>query len=134
MEHCLKCGREIEDGSVFCGDCLSVMGQYPVKKDTPIQLPKRDVEEAAKKASRRRTIPPEEQISRLRLLISRQRLVLLILVTALCIVGWLYISQQQKAEDKTVPIGQNYTVDTTGSVTGNVSRETEPPLSQTNDN
>ena len=39
--YCMKCGREIEDGQAFCGDCLAVMEKYPVKPGTAVILPKR---------------------------------------------------------------------------------------------
>lgn len=32
--NCLKCGREIEEGQVFCNDCLVQMAKYPVKPGT----------------------------------------------------------------------------------------------------
>ena len=31
--NCLKCGREIEEGQVFCNDCLVQMAKYPVKPE-----------------------------------------------------------------------------------------------------
>lgn len=37
--NCLKCGREIEEGQVFCNDCLVQMAKYPVKPGTAVQLP-----------------------------------------------------------------------------------------------
>ena len=37
--HCMKCGREIKGDGVFCGECLTVMGRYPVKPDTALYIP-----------------------------------------------------------------------------------------------
>lgn len=37
--NCMKCGREIPVGQVFCDGCLKVMETYPVKPDTAIHLP-----------------------------------------------------------------------------------------------
>ena len=37
--NCMKCGREIALGQVFCKDCLADMAQYPIKPGTPVQLP-----------------------------------------------------------------------------------------------
>lgn len=47
--NCLKCGREIEEGQVFCNDCLVQMAKYPVKPGTAVQLPSRGSAAAAKK-------------------------------------------------------------------------------------
>ena len=62
--NCLKCGREIEEGQVFCNDCLVQMAKYPVKPGTAVQLPSRGSAAVSKKVhSRRRTkAAPEEQL------------------------------------------------------------------------
>ena len=60
---CMKCGREIADNQAFCEGCLQVMDTYPVKSDTPIQLPNRQPTPAAKKPThRKRVLSPEEQL------------------------------------------------------------------------
>lgn len=61
--NCMKCGREIPAGQVFCDGCLEIMKQYPVKPDTAVSLPRNRQNAAAKKpASRRRPLSPEEQV------------------------------------------------------------------------
>ena len=66
--NCLKCGREIEEGQVFCNDCLVQMAKYPVKPGTAVQLPSRGSAAVSKKVhSRRRTkAAPEEQLKALK--------------------------------------------------------------------
>lgn len=121
---CLRCGREIPVGQVFCQDCLADMEKYPVKPGTPIQIPKRQEAAPAKKpAARRPSIPPEEQVKRL-----KRRLwlvsVVLVLVLALGLAGvvvWMDLDHKWANEGKPLP-GQNYS-----SVTGTESTgPTEP--------
>ena len=71
--NCLKCGREIEEGQVFCNDCLVQMAKYPVKPGTAVQLPSRGSAAVSKKVhSRRRTkAAPEEQLEALKKRIRR---------------------------------------------------------------
>ncbi len=64
---CLKCGKNAEDQQSFCPECLKAMEPYPVKSDVAIQLPKREVSPAPKKAARkRRVMTAEEQAAGLR--------------------------------------------------------------------
>ena len=46
---CMKCGKDTEEGQLFCGRCLDGMEAYPVKPDVHIQLPTRNGETAHKK-------------------------------------------------------------------------------------
>lgn len=41
MAVCMRCGREIEEGQVFCQDCLKEMSRYPVDPNTVVQIPLR---------------------------------------------------------------------------------------------
>lgn len=115
---CLKCGREIPVGDVFCQECLVVMEKYPVKPGTPIRLPERQESASQKKqAPRRPAMPPEEQAKRLR---RRLRLVsaLLAVVMALgCAAAWLGYRYIKENRGKYLP-GQNYSSVTTTAPTG----------------
>ena len=126
---CMKCGRKIEDGQAFCPDCLAVMEKYPVASGTLVQLPKRPQAITVKKSSRRKTRTPEEQVQRLKIAVRFLSVAVLLMCIALGSVIWLhwdYISHKTDTDDSN--IGQNYTVDTTVSTTGdNVSRETTTP-------
>ena len=61
---CMKCGRDIDEGQVFCGSCLEDMARYPVKPGIAIQLPSRKDPVPGKKAYiRMKASPtPEEQL------------------------------------------------------------------------
>ncbi len=111
--NCMKCGREIPAEQVFCDSCLKVMEQYPVKPDTAIHLPQRREQASAKKQTgRRRQLSMEEQVLHLKKLCRRLLfcLIVLILLLAAAIVG--IFLQLQKDPDP-LPIGRNYTIDTT---------------------
>ena len=63
--HCMKCGREIDEGHVFCPDCLTTMERYPVKPGTAVHIPVRK-DPPRKTALRKKPLTPEEQNLRLR--------------------------------------------------------------------
>lgn len=111
--NCMKCGVEIPENQVFCDHCLSVMEQHPVKPSAHIHLPKRALAEDGPKkpVKKKRTLPPEEQISALKLKVLRLRLVVVILAFVICVVsGFLAVKLY---EDFTTPVtGRNYTIDT----------------------
>lgn len=48
---CMRCGKEIGEGQVFCAECLAEMERHPVKPGTPIQLPHRAIRSTAKRGS-----------------------------------------------------------------------------------
>ena len=76
--NCIKCGVNVPENQVFCDACLGVMDKYPVKPDITVTLPQRnDIPVSKKKSRRQRTLPPEEQLRRIK---SRLRLAHLTLV------------------------------------------------------
>lgn len=89
---CMKCGREIPAGQVFCDSCLEVMEKYPIKPDTVVQLPRRSTQPVQKKQpSRRKQLTPEEQVPLLkrtcrRLMLCVIALLLILSATAVVIV------------------------------------------------
>lgn len=65
--YCMKCGREIETGQVFCPLCLEEMKKFPIKPDAIPFLPNRAMVPSEKKQSARRpTLTPDEQLHRMR--------------------------------------------------------------------
>jgi len=103
--NCMKCGREIPSGQVFCEDCLADMAKYPVDPDTPVAIPQRNHTIVQKKSSKRRNLSSEEQIAVLR---QRIRILTVLLVVAVLLVAaLLYPTIEHLMEDDYAP-GQNY--------------------------
>lgn len=102
--NCLKCGREIEEGQVFCNDCLVQMAKYPVKPGTAVQLPSRGSAAAAKKvhARRRGKTALEEQLKARVRVLSVLLAVCVVLLIVLSVVTLRYMSA-----NRLLP-GQNY--------------------------
>ena len=107
--HCMKCGREIEEGQAFCIDCLHGMAKYPVKPGTVIQLPKRRETPTSRKTfSWRKTLTPEEQIRKLKKQLRVAYIMFLVLLLLFCAALYpavLYLSEK----DNFLP-GQNYSL------------------------
>ncbi len=103
---CMKCGRDVEAGQVFCADCLKDMAKHPVNPNTVIRIPRRQ-DPAARRALRRKSISDEEQIRSLRMHL-RIRTWLLAICLAL-LMALMIPAVQHLAEDhgKLLP-GQNY--------------------------
>ena len=105
--NCLKCGREIDEGQVFCNDCLVQMAKYPVKPGTAVQLPSRGSAAAAKKvhARRRGKTALEEQLKAL-----KARVRVLSVLLAVCVVLLIVLSVftlRYMSANRLLP-GQNY--------------------------
>lgn len=102
---CLKCGRDTEEGAVFCTDCLLTMQKYPVRPGTPVVLPTRE-RSVSKKAPKRRVISAEDQLKALK---KRNRnlfvlwIATVLALTFLAFVGWQNFFRPQHRP------GQNYT-------------------------
>lgn len=111
--NCLKCGREVAEGQVFCTGCLEVMDKYPVKPGIAIQLPgKKDIPSAKKQPQKRKQPPTvEEQLHRLKK--KMRRVILLWLVTLLLLAATVYPAFKFFTGDLFPLPGQNYTTITT---------------------
>lgn len=77
---CMRCGRDIEAGQVFCPECLQNMSRHPVNPGTAIRIPRRP-DPQLKRAARRKAIPEEEQIR-----ILKKRLKLMTILFVICVV------------------------------------------------
>ena len=115
---CMKCGREIPVGQVFCDECLKDMEKYPVKPGTAIHLPPPPKAVPSKKSNvnRRPALQPVEQVK-----ILKQRLffvsAMLILTLMLMISGFLLTAEYiQDSQSKPLP-GQNYSTEVTSETT-----------------
>lgn len=108
---CMKCGREIPAGQVFCEECLAEMEAYPVKPGTVVTLPPRTVQPSTRKSMFHRSPSSlEERVKRQGKTI-RVLSWLLTLTTALGIAaGALVISLLHEETDTVLP-GQNYSAE-----------------------
>lgn len=112
--NCMKCGREIPAGQVFCDSCLETMKKYPIKPDTAVQLPRNRQDTVLRKqASRRRPLSPEEQIPGLKRTIRRLRFFTALLVLVLAAVAVLAFFQLRNLpQTPEIPNYTNSTQDT----------------------
>ncbi len=106
--NCLKCGREIDEGQVFCLECIEVMHKYPVKPGIAIQLPRRTETPLLKKVYPKRRQPPtmEEQIRILKRRI--RRLAILWLITLALLAATVYPAVEYFLRQDILLPGQNY--------------------------
>lgn len=116
--NCMKCGREIEDGQVFCLDCLLDMEKYPVKPGTIVQLPSSvDFPPCKRSESRYRITPsPEEQVLVLKRQVrslTRYLAITLLVLAGLC----FYTVRQIRGQPRVLP-GQNYSAVSTPESSG----------------
>ena len=110
--NCMKCGREVGSDQVFCPKCLELMDKHPVKPDVVVQLPQRRDASPKKAQPRKKLLPAEEQIFRLK---RRNRwmlagicllLVINILLTILCVDSFRQLDVQKL-------LGKNYSTEET---------------------
>ena len=104
--NCMKCGRELREGQIFCDSCLESMEKEPVKINAAVMIPAQPPKKGS--AFRRPVINPEEEIKRLRY-INQNLILALILVgfAALLLVIMIYGRSLQEVVDE---LGRNYSV------------------------
>ena len=103
--NCMKCGRETQNDTVFCQNCLLDMEKYPIQPGTVVQLPRRREASVIKKASKRHLPTQEEQI-----LFLRKCIMVLTVLLAVCIaaIALMFKPTMHYVRDEHVEIGQNY--------------------------
>ena len=108
--NCIKCGRDIEEGQVFCPECLGVMEKYPVKPGIAIQLPKRKETPLQKKPyPKRRQAPTAEEKNQS--MKKWLRSVLILWFITLALLAATSYPTVEYVMDKYLPaMGQNYTI------------------------
>lgn len=111
--YCMKCGKKIPEKQAFCENCLAVMERFPVKPETRVLLPNREVPVAVKKSPvKRNVLSTEERLARSRKVIQWLSLSLAVAVLALFLSVSLLI-ETLTPEAQAGAIGQNY--NTTGA-------------------
>lgn len=104
--NCMKCGREIPEGQVFCSGCLEVMAAYPIAPGAHVNIPKRPAKVPDKKD---KGLTPAEQIRLLKKCIRWLLFTVAVLTAALAILTVLLLHEPEQPRR---PIGQNYTTET----------------------
>ena len=104
---CMKCGREISLGQVFCKDCLTDMARHPVAPDTPVPVFDPHANASLNLTTAPRKVKPEEQIAKLRKRIKILTIALTATVLVFSILTALLINQLNQKMDAAAP-GQNY--------------------------
>lgn len=104
--NCMRCGREIQEGQVFCSECLAEMEKCPVKPDTPIRLPRRP-DPALRRNVRKKGSPEDEQIRTLK---KQVRLLAILLILAAVVIIILSIPAIRDLVEDSMSFlpGQNY--------------------------
>lgn len=103
---CIKCGREVPPGNVFCADCLADMEAHPVTPGTPIQLPSTPPP-APKRAPVRRVRKPEEQVRSLRAAVVWLSIVLAVVIALSAVAISMLYRGLENAKSGYRP-GENY--------------------------
>ena len=107
--NCMKCGRDIQEGQVFCIDCLKDMEKYPVRPGTMIHLPKRPAYPPIRRAApKRKAVSLEEIVKRQRKIIRRLSIALILALAAAALLA-IPAAVHLMETDEFV-IGQNYSV------------------------
>ena len=108
--NCLKCGRETPGEQVFCENCLQTMEKYPVQPGIAVKLPQRKESTVIRRAPKRRTVSPEEQIKVLKTRVIRLSILLFLAAAIIIFLTPAAISHLTGHRRKP---GQNYSVITT---------------------
>ena len=103
--NCMKCGRETVAENVFCSECLTEMGKYPVQPGTVVLLPRRREAAAQKKTVKRKTVTPEEQLEGMRKWVIGLALALIACIIAIVL---MFEPTMHYIRDEHFDIGQNY--------------------------
>ena len=112
----MKCGREIPEGA-FCEECLAVMEKYPVKPNTVVQIPNRDLAIQSRKPRRRKELTEKEKLIRYEHRV--QVLTWINGILAVLLAGALVLCLLEYRKTLGPPTGQNYsTVTPTTQTTG----------------
>ncbi len=81
---CMRCGKETDEGQVFCTECLEDAERHPIKPGTPVQLPKRRKHTAPKRTGFKMAASKwQDKIFRLKYTIFWLVLLIVLLVAAI---------------------------------------------------
>ena len=103
---CVKCGRDVESGEVFCEICREEMEKYPVRPGTAVVLPHRPERNAPKRPAKRLPTQEEQLVKCRKLNRLLATLLVIYMVVAAGLALWC-VSLYSKYEGRYLP-GQNY--------------------------
>ena len=103
--YCMKCGREVEGGQVFCVDCMVQMELEPVPIRASVKIPRQPLNNHK---TRRPAIHYEEEVNRLEKANERLRIWVLLLAMATILLSMaVYHNEVVKAVED---LGKNYSI------------------------
>ena len=112
--NCLKCGRELREGQVFCDTCLESMEKEPIKINTPVLIPAQPKVTAS---HRRPIVNPEEEMKRLEK--QNQNLILWLCLCAIAALLFAFGLYHQEFLEVVDNLGRNYhVIETVTEATG----------------
>ena len=112
--NCMKCGRELKEGQVFCDECLEGMEKEPVKINTPVLIPAQPKDAPT---HRRPVMNPEEEVKRLEKI--NQNLILFLILTTVAMILFALGLFHQEVLAVVDDLGRNYNVvETVTNATG----------------
>lgn len=121
--NCMKCGRDVALGQVFCKECLADMANYPVQPGTPVILPNRSATVQPRRVPARKARKPEEQIGTLRKIIIGLSIAVITISLGFGITTSILLNKLEECDNNRQP-GQNYSTEAASYYGWNVSRET----------
>ena len=103
--NCLKCGRELKEGQVFCDICMDAMEKEPIKINTPVMIP---VQPKTTPSHRRSLVNAEEELKRLQK--TNQNLILWLTVATIAAMLFAFGLYHQEFLEVVDNLGKNYHV------------------------
>ena len=104
--NCMKCGREMQEGQVFCVECLDAMEDEPIPVNTAVHIPAQPPEKH--NSHRRPLLNPEEEIKRLEKV--NQNLILWVALLSVAAGLLLLLAYYQQVWAVAEELGRNYSV------------------------
>ena len=103
--NCMKCGREVDEGQVFCWNCLQQMETEPIKITASVRIPRQPARRAA---THRPVLHLEEDVRRLERANENLRVwVLLLAMAAVLLAMAVY---HQEVGQAVAELGKNYAI------------------------
>ena len=97
--NCMKCGREITLGQVFCKECLTDMEAYPIAPGTPVPMFDVHVATAPKRtAPPRKQKKPEEQVVGLKRWVTALSVILMAVVLGFSMITAILLHRLEEQE------------------------------------